>query len=105
MKYPSAKKLAEMDKKLSKADGPLALPKNASYIDRVKYDLCKFIIIYARTHKITQIELSGRLGLDPARVSEVVNYKISKFKIDTLLDYNRRLNPKFEIRFKATVEF
>ncbi len=100
MKYPSAKKLKEMDNKLKDIEGALALPKNATYAERVKYDLCKCIVTYVRIHRITQAELAGKLGVDPARISEMVNYKIDKFTIDTLLGYNRILNPEFEIKIK-----
>ncbi len=100
MRYPSAKKLAEMDKKLKEMEGAIALPKNATYAERVKYDLCKRIVAYVRIHRITQAELAGKLGIDPARVSEIVNYKIDKFTIDTLLTYNRTLDPEFEVKIK-----
>ncbi len=103
MRYPSAKKLEEMDKKLKDAEGALDLPKNASYTDRVKYDLCKRIVAYVRIHRITQAELAGKLGIDPARVSEIVNYKIDKSTVDTLLTYNRALDPRFEVKFKPAV--
>jgi predicted XRE-type DNA-binding protein len=103
MRYPSAKKLEEMDKKLKDVEGARALPKNATYVERIKYDLCKRIIAFIRVNRITQAELAGRLGLDPARVSEIVNYKIDKFTVDTLLIYNRELNPEFEIKFKPAM--
>lgn len=103
MRYPSSKKLDEMDKKLKNIDGALALPKNASYIDRVKYDLCKRIIAFIRINRVTQVELAGKLGVDPSRVSEIVHYKIDKFTVDTLLVYNRALDPGFEIKFKSAI--
>lgn len=103
MKYPSSKKLAEMDKKLNKIEGARALPKNASYVEKIKYDLCKKIIAFIRIKRITQIELAGRLGLDPARISEIVNYKIDKFTVDTLLTYNREIDPEFEVKFKSAI--
>jgi len=103
MRYPSSKKLEEMDKKLKDVEGALSLPKNATYADRVKYDLCKRIVAYVRIHRITQAELAGKLGIDPARVSEIVNYKIDKSTIDTLLTYNHALDPEFEIKFKPAI--
>lgn len=100
MRYPSAKKLEEMDKKLKNIEGALALPKNATYPERIKYELCKHVIAHVRSHRMTQIELAHKFGIDPARVSEIVNYKIDKFTIDTLLTYNRVLDSKFEIEIK-----
>ncbi len=103
MRYPSAKKLQDMDEKLKNVEGSIALPKNATYVDRLKYDLCKRIIAYVRVHRVTQVELADKLGIDPARVSEITNYKIEKFTIDTLLTYNRSLNPNFEVKIKSAI--
>ena len=103
MRYPSAKKLEEMDKKLKNAEGTLALPKNATYVERIKYDLCKRLVAFIRVNRITQAELAGKLGIDPARVSEIVHYKIDKFTIDTLLGYNRAVDPEFEIKIKPAI--
>ena len=100
MRYPSAKKLAEMDKKLKDVEGAASLPKNATYAERIKYELCKRVVAYVRIHRITQTELSRKLGIDPSRVSEIVNYKVDKFTIDTLLTYNRNLDPGFEVKIK-----
>ena len=103
MRYPSAKKLQEMDQKLKNVEGARLLPKNASYVDQIKYDLCKRIIVFVRVNRVTQTELAKQLDIDPARVSEIVNYKIEKFTIDTLLTYNRHLQPELEIKFKPAI--
>jgi predicted XRE-type DNA-binding protein len=101
--YPSSKKLRDMDEKLKNIEGSFALPKDATYVGRLKFDLCKRIIAFVRTHRITQVELAGKLGIDPARVSEITNYKIDKFTIDTLLTYNRSLDPSLEMKIKQAV--
>jgi predicted XRE-type DNA-binding protein len=103
MKYPNSKRLREMDEKLKNTEGTLALPKNATYVDRLKYDLCKRIVTYIRINRITQVELAERLGIDPARVSELTNYKIEKFSSDTLLTYNYNLDANFEIKIKSAI--
>ncbi len=103
MRYPSSKKLQEMEKKLKNIEGSFPLPKNATYVDLLKYNLCKSVVAYVRIHRITQVELAGKLGIDPSRVSEITNYKIEKFTIDTLLTYNRSLDSTFEIEIKSAV--
>lgn len=92
-----------MSELLKDADGALALPKNATYIERLKYELCKRIIAYVRIHRMTQTELSIKLGVDPARISEIVHYKIQKYTVDTLLAYNHFLDPQFEVKFKPAI--
>ena len=103
MRYPSAKKLKEMDLKLKDVEGVQALPKNATYIDQVKYELCKKMVAYLRINRMTQAELAELLSIDPARISEIIHYKIEKFTIDTLLGYNRILDAGFEIEFKSAI--
>jgi predicted XRE-type DNA-binding protein len=71
---------------------------NASAADIFKYELCEKIVKYMLEKKITQREMAKLLGVDEARVSEVVHYKLRKLTADRLLSYHERLDP--HVRFK-----
>jgi predicted XRE-type DNA-binding protein len=103
MRYPSAKKLKEMERKLRSTEGPSALSPNASLVEKLKYDLVKQIVAYIRIHRVTQAELADILRIDPARISEIVNYKLEKFTVDTLLFYNSVLNPGLEVKVRSAI--
>ncbi len=99
MKYPSKEKLKEMEKLLKDVDGAKSLPKNATPIDRLKYDLCREIVSYLVSNRMNQKDLAAELKVDPAVVSRIVNYNFESFTVDILGSYVSVLRP--EVRFKV----
>lgn len=97
MSFPNAKELERVRKKLKKVDPTPVLSSSASVADQLKYALCREFIIYLRTHEVNQLELAEELGVDPARVSEIVKYKIDLFTVDRLLILLEQLNPKLKV--------
>lgn len=97
MAFPNKKELDRVRKKLESVEPVRLLSENASEADNLKFELCKKFVIHLRENKITQIELADQLGIDPARINEIVRYKIDLFTIDRLLEYAERLNPKIKI--------
>lgn len=97
MSFPSKKELERVRKKLKTVDPTPVLSSSASVADQLKYALCKEFVVYLRTHKITQLELAHELDVDPARISEIVKYKINLFTADRLLELLEQLNPKIKV--------
>ncbi len=97
MAFPSKKELERVRKKLAKVEPTRALPPNASSADKLKYELCKQFVIYLRDHEMTQKELATQLGIEPARLNEIVKYRIDLFAVDRLLDYLERLRPNLKV--------
>jgi len=92
MGFPTKKEISDVLKKLENAEPSLCLPENASSADKLKYELCKKFVVYLRTENITQVKLAKILEVDPARVSEIVKYKINLFTIDKLLSLIEKLD-------------
>ena len=78
MTFPSEKELEKIREKLDKADPSYLLPENATKAEKLKYELCKKFVVYIRKNKVTQLELSKQLNIDPARLNEIVKYKIHR---------------------------
>lgn len=99
MSFPSEEKLKKMRDKLSKADPSRSLPKNATTAQKIKYKICEKFVLYLLDHKVTQAELARKLEMDPARLNEIIKYKIDLFTIDKLVEVAERLdeNFKFEV--------
>lgn len=97
MNFPSKKELERVKKKLKNVEPTPVLSSSASVADQLKFALCKEFLIYLRTHKMTQLELAQELGVDPARISEIVKYKINLFTADRLLELLEQLNPKIKV--------
>ena len=87
-----------MDELLKNTEGSLALPPDASELERFKYELCKQIIIYLQENRITQKDLAKKLEVSEPRISEIVHYKIDKFSADLLISYNESLNSSFKLQ-------
>lgn len=97
MGFPSEKELERVRNKLSKIEPIKLLPKSASQVDKLKFSLCKEFILHIKSHNQTQAELAISLGVDAARLSEIVKYKIDLFTVDRLLNLLEKLRPSIEV--------
>jgi predicted XRE-type DNA-binding protein len=92
MSFPNEKTLKKMDKILSKHSGSYVLSPNAEPLDRFKYDLCQRIVRYKKANNLTQRQLAKTIGIDEARISEILHYKIWKYSIERLMLYLQKLD-------------
>lgn len=97
MGFPDEKELSRVRKKLSKIEPTRSLPKDASKSDKLKYELCRQFVKYLLKHEMTQKELAKEIDIQPARMNEIVKYRIDLFTVDRLLDYAERLRPNLKI--------
>jgi predicted XRE-type DNA-binding protein len=91
---PSKSELDRMRQKLEKVEPSRGLPANATKTDRLKYELCKQFVVHVNREQISQKELAEKLGIEPARLNEIIKYRIDLFTVDRLLGYAELLNPK-----------
>lgn len=98
MGFPSEKELKSIRAKLEKAEPSRTLPKNASKADRLKYELCEKFVSYLLKHKMSQAQLARKLKVDPARINEIVKYRIDLYTVDKLLDLAERLDLDLDLR-------
>lgn len=102
--FPDATTMKRVREKLSDKNyegGNLALPDDASEVDRAKYRLCQLIARYQREHDLSQRGLAKKLGVDEARISEIVRGRIDGFTLDRLIDYAVKLNPTVKVEITA----
>ena len=103
-KFPRAATLKKIRDKLSDPDytgGNIALPEDASEVERAKYKLCQLIAKYHREHELTQRQLAKKLDIDEARISEILRGKISSFTVDRLIGYAQKVFPRVKIEILA----
>ncbi len=62
-----------------------------SFEERVKISLCRHFVHYVNERRITVTEFAKEMNLPKSRVSEIVNYKITKYTVDKLLTHLTRL--------------
>ena len=97
MGFPSNEKIKKMKILLEKVEPSRTLPKNATTAEHVKYKICEKFAAYIIDNNVSQAELARQLRLDPARLNEIVKYRIDLFTIDKLVEFAERLDPKFKI--------
>ena len=94
MRFPSKQKMAEMNRKLKDVEGTLMVNSDSTPSERFRWELCQSLVKYMTTQGFSQIEFANYLGIDQARVSEIVNHRIDKVSTDKLTAYNEKINPK-----------
>jgi len=97
MGFPSEKKLKEIRARLEKAQPSRTLPENASTADCLKYKICEKFVQYLLDNKMSQAELARQLNMDPARLNEIVKYRIDLFTVDKLLEFAEVLDPDTKV--------
>ncbi len=99
MSFPSNKEIEEILKELESVEPTFVLDrKNASAVDKIKYDLCREFVIYMISNKISQVDLAERLDIDKARVNKIIKYRIEVFTIDKLLSLLNIIKPSSELK-------
>ncbi len=103
-KFPRASTLKKVRDKLSDptySGGNLALPADATEVERAKHKLCQLIARYHREQGLTQKDLAKKLDIDEARISDILRGKIGGFTVDRLLCYAQKLYPTVKIEILA----
>lgn len=98
MGFPSKKEIEEVLKKLEKAEGSLSIPKNATPLEMLRFDICKRLIIYLHDNNLQQNELADFLGVDKSDMSKILRYRIDSFSTDKLIEIYSKINPKLELK-------
>jgi predicted XRE-type DNA-binding protein len=104
-KFPSSDTLKTVREELSDLaydGGNLALPEDASEIDRAKYKLCQLIAKYQREHELTQSDLAKKIEIAEPRVSEIIRGEIVGFTVERLMVYAQKLYPNVKIDILAS---
>jgi predicted XRE-type DNA-binding protein len=94
------KYIAEAEKLAIKGELPKITDKSKlSTEDIFKMSLCKIFVQYLNQHRMKPSDLYELTGIEKTRISEIINYKVSKFKIDQLIKNLRVLaNHSAEIK-------
>lgn len=98
MKYPNQNKLNEMNLKLMKEEGTYMVGPSSTPAEKFRWELCQSLVRYLFEKKLSQVEFADLLGIDQARISEIVNHRIDKVSTDKLLSYLEKLNPQVQYK-------
>ena len=98
MGFPSKKEIVRAKKRIESVEPVELLPSDASKVDKLKFELCKQFAVYLRINDMSQVALAKKLDIEPARLNEIVKYRVELFTLDRLLGYAEKLNPNIKIK-------
>ncbi len=100
-RFPTEKQLEEVRKELDSGTAARLLPKNASPVEKTKYQICEKFVIYRNQNNLTQRDLAKKIKIDEALMSKILHYQIDEFTTDRLIKYLSDLYPGVEIKVKV----
>lgn len=98
MPFPIRKEVNKALKDLKKVDGTLALPKNPTALQRLRWEISQRFIKYIQENNLTQRQLADLLGIDEAKVSKILHHRLEGFSTDRLINLYEKLHPKVKLR-------
>lgn len=98
---PSVKKLPNKPSHISKGNvlEDLGLSRSELIEAKVKSDLWRDLVAHIVPLQLTQRELAKRLCVHQPEISHLLNGKLSKFSVGTLIHYGAKLDLGFEGKF------
>lgn len=95
--FPSPTEIKEISKKLEKLEGTKALPKNATPLERFRFEIQQKFVIYKIKHKCTQKYLANKLEIDEAKISKILNHRLDEFSTDRLITLYQKIDPNLKL--------
>lgn len=97
-KWPSKKNLDKILPELEKREGTKHLGKDASPLDKFRWELCQKLVKYKLKNNLKQRELAELLGIDESQVSRVLRHRIDKISTDKLAEFVLTLEPTTNLK-------
>jgi len=80
------------------ADASWGLPKNATALDKTKYELCQKILAYQQDNNLSDKEIAHRIHLTTGETKDILYCHIDYFTLDRLITYASRLFSTSEVK-------
>lgn len=89
----SPKEKQEFEKILQEAENPKnigqgsqALPRNATALQKAKYQLCRKLLSYQMENKLTDREMRAKTNLSQDDLEDILFYRIEKINSENLIE-------------------
>ena len=77
----------EKHTKVKKIIGSISPADGASQIEKMKYAIAYDMVLFKQKSGISQTDMAKLIGVNKSRITEILHYRISKFSLDTLVQY------------------
>ena len=68
-----------------------SLPENPTNLEKMKFRICKEIVIYKRNNHLNEEQIAKKIGLTIPEVKDILFSYINKFTLDRLTTYADKL--------------
>lgn len=97
MGFPSRSELKRVLKKLKNVEGSYIPGPDATVLELFRFEICQRILKYKMARKITQKELAKIMGVDEAKISKILHYRVDEFSTDRLIELYTRIEPNLKL--------
>jgi len=81
--------------------GSKALGKDASVLEKIKYELCQSIVRYKRKEQLELKKMAYILKLNELTTNKLLHYHIENFALDSLISYVEKLNIPCQVKITS----
>ena len=85
--------------------GSKALGKDATVLEKIKYELCQSIVRYKRENQLELKKIARLLKLDELTANKLLHYHIENFALDSLISYVEKLNIPCQVKITSEDSF
>ena len=79
-------------------DGTLALSKNATSLEKFRFEIQQEFVKYKQETGISGVQLAELLEVDKTTVGKILRHRLSEFLTDRLLKLLSKIEPKIEYK-------
>src|SRR5687768_12448141 len=83
----------------------IGLLPDATEADKVKYHLCKSILVYEQDNNVSEKELREKLGISQVKLEHILFSHISKLTIEELINYLETLHIPCQLKINAPYRY
>jgi len=76
----------------------IVLPKNATFQEKVKYEICQAILAYQQDNKLTYRGISQKIGISSEQTIDMLRGNIASFALDSLITYAEKLDIPYQVK-------
>lgn len=102
MGFPSKKQLEKIRKESKSWEGTLHINKNATPLERFRWEICQALLAYKQDNNLKNIELAEILNVPEADLSRIFRHRIEGISTDRLLGLLSQVQPKHKIELKVS---
>lgn len=76
----------------------ILLPKNATFLEKIKHEICQAILAYQQDNNLTYRKVAQKIGISSEQTIDMMRGNIASFTLDSLITYAEKLNIPCQVK-------